>query len=350
MKKSIKRAGASVLIAALAFSAFVLPKTMAAIAVDTDASCTMEINVGKNVGGNYSELNTKPVEIDLYKVASVDVTGDFTADAGYETLEGDLAALDDKTTAEDWATISAKAKALIDAEGSGLAPVKNVATSNGSVTVTDLETGLYLVDPQTAWTDYYQYDFTPYLISLPDNRYYDNKPDTWIYELTGDNAIGLKPIRTDRYGDLVIEKFLDSYNATNVGATFVFQVEGTKTDVDTGEVKTVISDVYSMTFNGPGEDRIVIEDIPAGANVTVTEVYSGGSYKLTSDRTVDTVIVAEQLEDDDAATLEGVTPAVPNVATVEFSNTYDETHTGGTGLVNQFTYDSENDKWTHSTP
>ena len=348
MKKSFKRAGASVLVAALAFSAFVLPKTMAAIAIDTDANCAMEINVGKNVGGNYTELSTAPVTIDLYKVASVDVTGEFTAEAGYETLAGDLAALDDKTTAEDWATISAAAKVLVDAEGSVLVPEKTVNTVNGSVTVTDLETGLYLVDAQQTLTDAYQYDFTPYLISLPDNRYYTQGSDRWIYELTDDNAIGLKPLKSDRYGDLIIEKFLDVYNATNVGATFVFQVEGTKTDVDTGEVKTVISDVYSVTFNNPGEDRIVIEDIPAGAEVTVTEVYSGGSYKLTSDKSVDTVIVAEQLEDEDAATLEGVAPAVPDVATVEFSNTYDDRHNGGTGLVNHFEYNTETGGWSHS--
>ena len=334
MKKSIKRAGATVLVAALAFSAFVLPKTMAAIAIDTDASCAIEINVGKNVGGNYIELNTAPVEIDLYKVASVAVTGDFTADAGYETLEGDLTALDDKTTAEAWAAISAKAKALIDAEDSTLAPVTTVATENGSVEVTGLETGLYLVDAQQTLTDYYQYDFTPYLISLPDNRYYNTGSDRWIYELTDDDAIGLKPLKSDRYGDLVIEKFLDVYNATNVGATFVFQIEGTKTDVDTGEEKVVISDVVSMTFHNPGNDSLTIEDIPAGSEVTVTEVYSGGSYKLTSDGSSTVTIIAD--EEDGAP------------ATVEFSNTYDDRHNGGTGLVNHFEYNTETGGWSHS--
>ena len=334
MKKSIKRAGASVLIAALAFSAFVLPKTMAAIAVDTDASCAMEINVGKNVGGNYTELSTAPVTIDLYKVASVDVTGEFTAEAGYETLAGDLAALDDKTTAEDWVTISAAAKVLVEAEGSTLVPEKTVATANGSVTVTGLETGLYLVDAQQTLTDYYQYDFTPYLISLPDNRYYTQGSDRWIYELTDDNAIGLKPLKSDRYGDLIIEKFLDVYNATNPGGTFVFQIEGTKTDVDTGEEKVVISDVVSMTFNNPGTDRCVIEDIPAGSEVTVTEVYSGGSYKLTSDGSSTVTIVADEEE------------GAP--ATVEFSNTYDDRHNGGTGLVNHFEYNTETGGWSHS--
>ncbi len=338
MKKSIKRAGASVLIAALAFSAFVLPKSMAAIAIDTDASCAMEINVGKNVGGNYSELSTAAVTIDLYKVASVEVTGDFKADAGYETLEEDLVALDDKTTAEDWATLSGAVKGLIDAEGSGLTPVDTFDTVNGSVTVTGLKTGLYLVYPQQELTDYYQYDFTPYLISLPDNRYYTQGSDRWIYELTGDNAIGLKPLRSDRYGDLVIEKSLDAYNATNVGATFVFQVEAVKEDIDSTtdpkESEVVFSDVVSMTFDGPGYDSIIIEDIPAGAKVTVTEVYSGGCYVLTSDETVDTIIVADE---------EGVTPS-----TVAFSNTYDDTHTGGTGLVNQFSY--VDGAWNHSVP
>lgn len=332
MKKRIKRAGASVLVAALVFSAFVLPKSVAALAIDTNASCAMEINVGKNVGGNYAELSTVPVTIDLYRVASVDTTGEYIAGAGYETLDLNV---DEETTADEWMQLAAAAKALVDAEGTALEPVRTVATVNGSVTVTDLATGLYLIDAQQAQSDANVYDFTPYMISLPDNRYYDIGNDRWIYELTGDNAIGLKPLKSDRYGDLVIEKFLDTYNATNVGATFVFQVEGTKTDVDTGEVKVVYSDVVSMTFDGAGTESITIEDIPAGSEVTVTEIYSGGCYELTSEGTVTATIIADGAD---------VEPA-----TVEFNNTYDDTHTGGTGLVNQFEYNSETESWTHST-
>lgn len=332
MKKRIKRAGASVLVAALVFSAFVLPKSVAALDIDTDASCAMEINVGKNVGGNYTELSTVPVTIDLYRVASVDTTGDYIAGAGYETLDLNV---DEETTADEWMQLAAAAKALVDAEGTALEPVRTVATANGSVTVTDLATGLYLIDAQQAQSDANVYDFTPYLISLPDNRYYDIGNDRWIYDLTGSNAIGLKPLKADRYGDLVIEKFLDTYNATNVGATFVFQVEGTKTDVDTGEVKVIYSDVVSMTFDGAGTDSITIEDIPAGSEVTVTEIYSGGCYELTSEGTVTATIIADGAD---------VEPA-----TVEFNNTYDDTHTGGSGLVNQFEYNSETGSWTHST-
>ena len=334
MKKSIKRAGAAILVAAAAFSAFVLPKTMAAIAINTDASCAIEINVGKNVGGNYTELSTVPVTIYLYKVASVDEKGDFTADAGYQDLNGDLSALNDATTAEDWAAIAAKTKAFIEAEGEDIGPAMELVTENGSVEVTDLVTGLYLVDAQTTLTDYYQYDFTPYLISLPDNRYYASGSDSWIYELTDENAIGLKPIKADRYGDLVIEKFLDVYNATNAGATFVFQIEGIKTDVDTQEKNVVYSDVVSMTFYEPGKENVVIQNIPAGAEVTVTEIYSGAGYKLTSSDFNTVTIVADEEEGAPVETA--------------FYNTDDGRLNGGTGLVNHFEYNTTTGGWSHS--
>ena len=45
------------------------------------------------------------------------------------------------------------------------------------------------------------------MISLPNNYYTEeNQDDTWVYNLVGANAIGLKPAYEDRYGDLVIEK------------------------------------------------------------------------------------------------------------------------------------------------
>ena len=194
----------------------------------------------------------------------------------------------------------------------------------------DLVAGLYLVDAQQVTSDYYQYSFTPYLVSLPNNYYYHGGDDEWLYQLTGEDAIGLKPEKTDRYGDLVINKELDVYNETIGGANFVFQIEGTKTDIDTGAVKVVYSDVVAMTFNGYGSDSIKIEHIPAGSEIVVTEVYSGSSYELTSNG-VQTVII--EAEED---------------AEVYFNNTFNEQLNGGTGLVNSFAYNSESGEWTHS--
>lgn len=331
MKKRIRQVGAAIVAAALVFSAFVLPDSFAAKAVDTDKKCSIEINVGKNTGGNFKELNALPVTIALYKVADIDREGNYTAKAGYESVSFDVHA---DTIAQEWSEMAAQVKALLDAPDASLQPEETVVTDNGTVTVEDLEVGLYLIDAQQALSDAYQYDFTPYLVSLPNNYYYSSGDDTWVYDQTGENAIGLKPEKSDRYGSLLIEKTLDVYNATNGGATFVFQIEGTKTDVDSGEVREVYSDVVSLTFTEPGTRQLLVEGIPAGTVVQVTEVYSGGNYKLTSEQTVEAVIQAENNDG--------------TVATVTFSNTHDGRNNGGSGVVNHFEYDSETNSWTHS--
>ena len=69
------------------------------------------------------------------------------------------------------------------------------------------ETGLYLVSVEQLVTPNYVYTFTPYLISLPNNYYSgEGTSDAWVYNLTGDNAIGLKPEQQQRTGDLIINK------------------------------------------------------------------------------------------------------------------------------------------------
>ena len=57
------------------------------------------------------------------------------------------------------------------------------------------------------YRELYLYKFNPYIISLPDNLYYqsgDAKDDAWIYDVT----TGLKPERENRYGSLKIVKTL----------------------------------------------------------------------------------------------------------------------------------------------
>lgn len=320
----IKKKTVLFLSAVLATSAVLLPNAQAAIGVDANKDdCSIGIDVSAS---EYSEVRTLPITVNIYKVADIDVTGNYTAEGAF--AEMDFSNVSAETKAADWESYAAEAKLIVDEDTPEV--TKSEATEDGSAAFTDLETGLYLVDAQQLISDNYQYDFTPYLISLPNNYYYSTADDTWVYDLTGDNAIGLKPERTDRYGNLVIDKVLDVYNATNPGGTFVFQIEASKTDVDTEEVKVVYSDVVSMTFESAGTDSITIEDIPAGAEVTVTEVYSGASYKLVSDPSQTVTIIAE------------------DVVATEFVNTHDDTTDGGHGLVNHFSYDAETGAWSHS--
>ena len=74
----------------------------------------------------------------------------------------------------------------------------------------------------------------------------------------------------------------------------------------------------------------IVEHIPAGMNVTVTEVYSGSSYELTTEASQSTVIAAGDAER----------------ASVAFTNTYNNSINGGSGVENQFSHGEEGWDWT----
>ena len=100
-------------------------------------------------------------------------------------------------------------------------PTAEVSLTDGEGKAEDLATGLYLVLADKAQTTNYEYTFTPYLISLPNNYYYQTGDDEWVYELS---EVVLKPEQTPRYGSLVIDKTVRDFNATSgAQATFVFQ-------------------------------------------------------------------------------------------------------------------------------
>ena len=123
------------------------------------------------------------------------------------------------------------------------------------------------------------------------------------------------------FADLIIEKELDTWeNGSPV--TFIFDV----VVENNGEV--IYADVHSLTYNGPGKKRIVIKDLPKGANVTVKEVYAGAGYKITGDATCTLVIDPDKLENK-----------------ASFTNTYDNKRKRGYGAQNTFTTE-DGDTWT----
>lgn len=350
IKKRIKQASALVLSGVLVFSAWILPKVSAAIGVETEEKCSVVISVPEE---GFKELNTLDITVDMYKVAGITVTGEYTAAESLKDvsipLDGTtsksfaecLEELTSETSAAHWEAMAAALKAEIDTtdQADKMVAAAQGVIKEGTVTIDktidgeDLTVGLYLVYAQQALSDFYQYDFTPYLISLPNNYFYENGNDDWVYENV---AIGLKPEKSDRYGDLIINKTLDVFNETIGGATFVFQVEAYKKDVDTvyaeGEKgKCVYSDVVSMTFEAPGTERITIKGIPAGAEVSITEVYSGASYELTSDAEETATILAEGEE------------GAP--VSAAFFNTYNQKLNGGNGVVNSFVYNGNDKSW-----
>ena len=327
MRKRVKEGSAIFLALAVAFSVFALPGVWAANAIQVDRTdCSVEFSVGSD----YTELQKSDVTIDLYKVASVDKSGEYTVVKDFKGLDVSGLSIEDKAgSAGEWAKRAETAAQM--AKAGSITP-KKVVTKNGTVTASKLETGLYLICPEQVVTDNYTYTFAPSMVSLPNNYYGDGGSDTWVYNLTGENGITLKPEQHERFGDLLINKTLTALNATSGDkATFVFQIDITKAD------GTTQSKVEALTFDAAGKQSAKITGLPAGAQVKVTEVYSGASYKLTSMNGVQTTITAnDEYSADGAPTAE-----------VSFINETDGRTNGGYGVVNHFELD-ENGQYQYS--
>ena len=321
MKKRIKTAGALTLAAITVLSAAGLSSVYGALGVETDRKCSFTLD-----DTEFAELRDLEIPVDVYKVA------DITEEAVYDTTNyTDFAKLglekvSSTTTAEEWAQMAEMAMETV--EKKKIAPTEKVkvtkpeGAAESTGVINNLATGMYLVQAETVQTSEYTYDFTPYLVSLPNNYYSKENPDdTWVYDVT----TGMKPQQTQRYGDLEIFKDLTEYNASLKDALFVFQVEGTRN----GE--QVYSDVVSIKFNQAGKKSVLVKHLPAGTKVTVKEVYAGGSYSNTSGDTQETVIVAEGITD--------------NPASVSFTNTYNGKLIPGTGIVNHIEIENGNWDW-----
>ena len=339
MNKRLKQGSTFLLAVALTFPLLTLPGAKAANAIDTDAECSIQFDIG----GNSELLNDDvTVQVNLYKVASVDVSGNYTATGAFSKLDFSSVSADNlDTAAATWAKRAEEARGkLTDSKGNTVVdPTETVTLRNGRGYKDKLKTGLYLVDTPKVITTNYTYTFTPYLVSLPTNNYYSGNgaSDDWIYDLTKEynSAVGLKPEQHVRYGNLVINKELVDHNATfGNNATFVFQIDITTLD------KKTETRIEELTFSAAGNDSVTITKIPAGSTVTVKEIYSGASYKLTSQNNVTATIVAN---DEKEAGQAGET------AVVSFTNEHDGRNNGGYGVKNNFKLD-ETDQYQYTKP
>ncbi|MBT9782092.1 DUF5979 domain-containing protein [Coprococcus comes] len=327
MNKRLKQGTTFLLALALAFPLLTLPGARAANAIDTDRKCS----VAFNVSGEDNELtaNGTNITVNLYKVADVDVSGNYTATEDFKKLDVSSVSADNNAAANTWAARAKEAQKLLK---DSVNPTATVTLAAGTGSLADLATGLYLVDTPEVVTTNYTYTFTPYLVSLPTNNYYSNGNDTWIYDLTKEynSAVGLKPEEHARYGDLKINKTLAHHNATTgKKATFVFKIEITPLK---GKTETRIE---SLDFEAAGDSSVTITRIPAGATVTVKEEYSGASYKLTSANDQMTKIIAT---DEKGAPV-----------SVSFTNDVDDNMNGGYGVKNNFKL-NENGQYQYTEP
>lgn len=332
MNKRLKQGSTFLLAVALTFSLLTLPSAKAASAINTGQKCSIEFDIS----GNSSELLSASIPVNLYKVASVDESGNYTGIGAFSKLDLSSVSADNlDAAAATWAERAAEAKKLLKDDTE---PTTTTLTQ-GRGTATGLDTGLYLVDTPKVITPNYTYTFTPYLVSLPTNNYYSGNgaSDDWIYDLTKEynSAVGLKPEQHVRYGNLVINKELVDHNATfGNNATFVFQIDITTLD-EKKETR-----IEELTFSAAGNDSVTITKIPAGSHVKVTEVYSGASYELASAKSQETDIIANP---------EKETEVEFKPAEVSFINKHDGRTNGGYGVKNNFKLD-ENGQYQYTEP
>lgn len=332
MNKRLKQGSTFLLAVALTFPLLTLPSAKAASAINTGQKCSIEFDIS----GNSSELLSASIPVNLYKVASIDESGNYTGIGAFSKLDLSSVSADNlDAAAATWAERAAEAKKLLKDDTE---PTTTTLTQ-GRGTATGLDTGLYLVDTPKVITPNYTYTFTPYLVSLPTNNYYSGNgaSDDWIYDLTKEynSAVGLKPEQHVRYGNLVINKELVDHNATfGNNATFVFQIDITTLD-EKKETR-----IEELTFSAAGNDSVTITKIPAGSHVKVTEVYSGASYELASAKSQETDIIANP---------EKETEVEFRPAEVSFINKHDGRTNGGYGVKNNFKLD-ENNQYQYTKP
>lgn len=350
----------------------------AAPVVDLSRDCSLTVYATSSDGEFAEDLKEARVVVDLYRVADAVETAapdgyDYRPDPFYEEMfrsygegpEGSL--LDeagkvraDQLDSESWRRLAWRAaeEALgVSPEeadsGNGAGETKEAGVTPGESANTliqkgipaggkaeGLAPGLYLLiargaewnDPghyvrtagneegekhlvTAAYSEENGYVFEPVLVSVPtkeaneDGVIRSEAPGPWIY----DTDVYLKPEQMP-YGSLYIIKDLLTYEDSGE-ASFVFQVDVTL------DGRLIDSRVVGMIFTSAGRQELLVDKIPAGATVTVTEVYSGASYTQVG------------------AAPEPVTIRASEAAAVTFTNDYDERKKEGHGIINHFSYE-----------
>lgn len=205
-----------------------------------------------------------------------------------------------------------------------------------------------------AFSDKYEFLFEPQLITVP-TRVNDQTPPELQYntafgEWSNTLNINIKAAKEDRKGKIKVKKTLSDYldlskDETFEPAMFTFEVVATETNVRSSKV--LYRKQVSINIDGPdtvGKTE-VLKDLPAGSYAWVTEIYQGAHYQVnTSANTGPIEVKADKIEVVNGKTTLTEQPD----ATATFDNKNNDTHRGGHGIENIFTYNGTNwtDKWT----
>ncbi len=368
MKRAITLLAALVLTVSLAAPALALGD------IDLNAQGTIVTQVQEVLGEDYLEdLASYPVHLRVYQVATVNEYGAFKLTKDFESLATDYpddwngGIIYNKVTDETNPTGNeARLKHLLDG-ALALVPDEDAlkqADETGEplpdgtpmpVWVGDAHTdgdtikphqedslGLFLVVPGHVQTSLWEYDFNPALLAVPSiARTKDGDPDDgeWVYNV----PMYLKGTRERRLMDLEIVKNLRTYNKTLGPVTFVFDVTAMLDINKDGNDELVFQSTAEVTFDETTgyQNKAVVKNIPAGAKVTVTEVYTGQSYELVGSSGGG---IGGAVAEGNTVTFEIIDLNLPDgqdIHRVEFTNDYDGGRIPDAHVENIFTANSE---------
>ena len=304
------------------------------------------------------DLTGSAITVLVYKLAGVDAYGMYTPEADFTSLAANVAwnggQLNGST---DLAALAGAAEALIFPESAE--PVEGIDTDDpmyepepaieplltvqadpagAEIAIQDAETsyglGLYLLLARKTQTERWVYTFNPLLVPVP-AVVRDTTPDEgglpseghWEYDVPA----GLKAERVPRLMALEIEKYLQTYNRNLGPTTFVFDVVGRDA---AGNVVYQSTERLTFTDDSSARQRVRVENIPAGATVTVEEVYTGGSESNRSYQSTDGTVRVVVMDP-------GTLPEGQDAHRVEFSNDYSGGRTPDAAVENVFTSDGQ---------
>ena len=288
--------------------------------------------------------------VDVYKVAEA------TQNPNYQTYDYELTdhfrGVDGATEAfnkaqvghaADWEAFAGLLATHENLEG---VPVSGSAQfgTDGFATVSLAEDGIYLIMPHgeglasdslAAYGPIRGYAFKPYMVALP-TTYNEGYAEGGILEgdvSTADTGgwhrdvkVALKVEETPLFGSLKIVKKLTTFRGTPV--TFGFNIDSVEgSPVEYHGYKSIL-----LTEGTVNDEDGLVENIPAGAIVTVTETNDGAGYQFLEAQNAENIkIISNEVAGD-------------NVEVVTVTNEPSD-DTPGYGVENTFEWDEENGDW-----
>jgi len=328
--KRLRRSRKPLLALALALVLMVMPLMGSSVrAVDLKRECTVTVKISDED----RDLENANVVVDVYKVA------DAVDDPGYDSYSFspayDYAGLGDFTAVEDWQVLAEQAAEIAMNQDT---PVSKDQALNVAITLA--EPGMYLLlahgsdmSGMEAESQEYRYSFQPVLLSLPtkeageDGIATTDLPGEWIYDL----SISLKMARTLRNGQFYIHKTFDEYEPGAFFGTDTFPVRCVFTMKYENTKEEGLPTEAVITFDDPSETDKYYGPVtvPIGTVVTVTEEYTGASYKLVPEKSDQGVPMTIALGDN----------------TAEFTNIYEPSRKKGEVIINHFYYPDDQRGW-----